>query len=142
MLVRHVMTMGAETIGPGESLRAAAEKMRAHGVGALPVCEGDRVIGMLTDRDSAVRAVALGLDPSTTAVRETMTPQALWCFEDQDTAEAARIMEQKAVRRLMVVDHAERLVGLLSVDDLAVEAQPRLAGEVLDRASALRPPAD
>ncbi len=141
MLVKDAMTIGAETVGPDESLQRAAEKMRVRGVGALPIVSNGRVLGIVTDRDITVRAVAAGKDPARTPVREAMTPQAFWCFEDQDTREAARIMEDRAVRRLMVLDREERLVGMLSVDDLALASERRLAGEVLDRATALRPPA-
>ncbi len=142
MLVRDAMTPRAETIGPEETLQAAAVKMRALNVGALPVKEDDHLVGMVTDRDLAIRGVAPGRDPAHTAVREAMTPQVVWCFEDQDTLEAARIMEDRAIRRVMVLDRGERLVGILSVDDLAAGArQERLAGEVLDSAVAPRPPA-
>ena len=142
MLVRDAMTPHAETIGPEETLQAAAAKMKALNVGALPVKDDDHLVGMLTDRDLAVRAVAAGRDPIRARVREAMTPQVVWCFEDQDTIEAARVMEDKAIRRVMVLDRQERLVGLLSVDDLAAAArQERLAGEVLDSAVAPRPPA-
>lgn len=142
MLVRDAMTPRAETIGPEETLQAAAVKMRALNVGALPVKDDDHLVGMLTDRDLAIRGVAAGRDPAHTPVREAMTPQVVWCFEDQDTLEAARIMEDKAIRRVMVLDRQERLVGLLSVDDLAAGArQERLAGEVLDSAVAMRAPA-
>lgn len=142
MLVRDAMTPRAETIGPEETLQAAAVKMRTLNVGALPVKENDHLVGMVTDRDLAIRGAAPGRDPTHTPVREAMTPQVVWCFEDQDTIEAARIMEDKAIRRLMVLDRQERLVGVLSVDDLAAGArQERLAGQVLDSAVAPRAPA-
>ncbi len=141
MLVKDVMTPRAETIAIQETLQAAAEKMRRFNVGALPVLADDRPIGMLTDRDIVVRGIARGLDPARASVREAMTPQLVWCFEDQDTFEAAQLMEQKAVRRILVFDRDERLVGMLSVDDLAVEArQERLAGEVIDSAAGMHPP--
>jgi CBS domain-containing protein len=141
MLVKDIMTPQAETIAIDDSLQAAAEKMRRLNVGALPVVVDERPVGMLTDRDIVVRGVARGLDPVHSSVREAMTPQLVWCFEDQDTYEAAQLMEQKAVRRLMVFDRDERLVGMLSVDDLAMEArQEKLAGEVIDSAAAMRPP--
>ncbi len=142
MLVRDAMTPRAEVVGPGETLQAAALKMRGYNVGALPVADGEHLVGMITDRDIAIRAVAAGKDPTRALVREAMTPQVVCCFEDEDTLEAARIMEDKAIRRLMVVDRDERLVGVLTVDDLASAArQERLAGEVIDSATSLRPPA-
>ncbi len=141
MLVKDVMTVGAQTVTAEDTIQTAAERMRNRSVGALPVVEGDRVVGIVTDRDIAVRSAAAGRDPTTATVAEAMTPQVFWCFEDQDTGEAARIMEDKAVRRLMVLDREERLVGVLSVDDLALAEESGLAGEVLDRATSPRPPA-
>ena len=127
MLVKDAMTVGAQTVTADETLQAAAQKMRNRAVGALPVVEGDRVVGVLTDRDIAVRACAAGKDPKVTTVAEAMTPQVFWCFEDQDTGEAARLMEERAVRRLMVLDRDEQLVGMLSVDDLALVNETGLA---------------
>jgi CBS domain-containing protein len=142
MLVGEAMTPRAEVVGPEETLQAAAMKMRRLNVGALPVADGERLVGMITDRDIVIRAVAAGKDSTRTAVREAMTPQVVWCFEEHDTLEAARIMENRAIRRLMVVDRNERLVGILTVDDIASAArQERLAGEVIDSAAAMRPPA-
>ncbi len=131
MLVRDAMTWRAETIGPDETLQAAARKMRELDIGALPVCEQDRLVGMLTDRDIVIRAASEGLDPTLTAVRAAMTPQVIYCFEDEDTHGAARLMEERAVRRLMVLDSRKRLVGMLSVDDLAL-VDRALAAEVIE----------
>jgi CBS domain-containing protein len=120
MQVKEVMSPGVECISPGESLREAAQKMRKLDVGPLPVCENDRLIGILTDRDIVVRAVADGSDPHATTVRDTMTPQIVYCFEDQEVAEVARLMEQKQIRRLVVLNRSKRLVGIISLGDLAV----------------------
>ncbi|HTP49320.1 MAG TPA: CBS domain-containing protein [Anaeromyxobacteraceae bacterium] len=140
MLVRDAMTPHVATVAPGDSLQLAAARMGELDVGALPVTEGDALLGMITDRDIAVRAVARGMDPSSTRVAEAMTPQSIWCYEDQDTLEAARIMEAMALRRLMVLDRGQRLVGMITVDDLAsVARQERVAGEVIDRSAARRP---
>jgi len=140
MLVRDAMTRHAETVDPEFTLQEAALKMRHLNVGALPVLDGERLLGMITDRDIAVRGAALGKDPVHTRVRDAMTHQAVYCYEDQDTTEAAHIMEAMAVRRLMVLDRDDRIVGMLSVDDLASQAhQERLAGEVIDAAVTLRP---
>ncbi len=140
MLVRDAMSPHAETVTPDDTLQEAALKMRTLNVGALPVLDGALLVGMVTDRDLAIRAVASGLDPVRTRVREAMTPQSVWCFVDQDTIEAARIMEAMAVRRLMVLDRAQRLVGMITIDDLAAVArQERLAGEVIDHTVVMRP---
>jgi CBS domain-containing protein len=105
-------------------------------IGPLPVCDGDRVVGMLTDRDITVRAVAEGRDPRTTTVRDVMTPDLVYGFEDQDIQDATRLMEQHQIRRLPVLNRAKRLVGMVSLGDLAVRAgNPPLAGEVLEQVS-------
>jgi CBS domain-containing protein len=132
MLVKEAMTRRAETIGPEETLQAAARRMRELGIGVLPVCERDRLVGMLTDRDIVVRSTAEGSDPARAAVRTAMTPQVIWCSEDDDIQRAAELMERKAVRRLMVLGPGRRLVGMLSVDDLAL-VSGALATEVIER---------
>ncbi len=131
MLVNEAMTRRAETIGPEETVQAAARKMRELGIGALPVCERDRLVGILTDRDIAVRSAAEGRDPALATVRSAMTPQVIWCSEDDDVQAAAKLMERKAVRRLMVLGSGKRLVGMLSVDDLAL-VSAALATEVIE----------
>jgi CBS domain-containing protein len=131
MLVRDAMTRGAETISPGESLREAARRMKAAGVGALVVTEQDRIVGILTDRDIVVRSTAEGTRPAEADVRSAMTPQVIDCREDEALEEAATRMARGAVRRVVVVDGDQRVVGLLSVDDLALRS-PALAGEVLE----------
>ncbi len=130
MIVRDAMTRRAETIGPGETLQAAARKMRELDIGALPVCHQDRLVGMLTDRDIVIRSTAEGLDPARAMVADAMTPQVIYCFDDEDIYSAARLMEDRAVRRLMVLDSGKRLVGLLSVDDLSLVSQAAAAGVV------------
>jgi CBS domain-containing protein len=105
-------------------------------VGPLPVCDGDRLVGMLTDRDIVMRAVAEGCDPSTTTVREAMTPDIAYCFEDQDVHEAARLMAQYQIRRLPILNHDKRLVGMIALGDLAVSpGNQQQAGEVLEQIS-------
>jgi CBS domain-containing protein len=130
MIVRDAMTRRAETIAPGETLQTAARKMRELRIGALPVCENDRLVGMLTDRDIVIRSTAEALDPAQATVATAMTPQVIYCFDDEDIYTAARLMEERAVRRLMVLDSEKRLVGLLSVDDLSLVSQAAAAGVV------------
>ena len=132
MLVKDAMTRRAETIGPDETLQAAARKMREISIGALPVCEHDRLVGMLTDRDIVVRSTAEGRDAASATVRTAMTPQVFYCFEEEPLHNAARLMEEHSIRRLMVVDVQKRLVGILSADDLALVARG-LAADVLER---------
>jgi CBS domain-containing protein len=135
MLVRDAMTSRAETIGPEETLEAAARRMKEHGVGALVVVDEDRVVGILTDRDIVVRSIAEGVDPSEAEIRSAMTPQVLECREDDELEGAATRMAQGAVRRLVVLDASGKLVGVLSVDDVALES-PALAGEIVEHVRA------
>jgi CBS domain-containing protein len=136
MQVKDVMTRGAECIAPDESLQEAARKMRALDVGALPICDNDRLTGMITDRDIAVRAVAEGRDPKTTHVRDAMSKGVNYCLEDDDVAEAARLMKDRQVRRLIVLDRNKRLAGIVSLGDLAVQTgDEHLAGKTLEQVS-------
>ena len=134
--VQDVMTKGAECVSPSTTLQHAARKMRNMDVGPLPVCDNDRLVGMITDRDITVRAVADGCDTRTATVREVMTPEVLYCFEDQDVQEAARLMQENQVRRLLVLNRDKRLVGIVSLGDLAVETGDEvLAGQTLEEVS-------
>jgi CBS domain-containing protein len=111
--------------------------MKNLNVGVLPVCgDNDRLVGMITDRDIVVRAVAEGCDPRTITVKEVMSPDVLWCFEDQDVKEAAQLMRENQVRRLVVLNHDKRLVGIVSLGDLAVETgDEKLSGSTLEQVS-------
>jgi CBS domain-containing protein len=130
------MTRKVENVGPDATLVEAARKMRSLDVGALPVCQGDRMIGMVTDRDIAVRAVADGCDPNVTAVRQAMSDEPVFCYEDETVESAAALMERKQIRRLPVFDRNKRAVGIVSLGDLAVRNRDdRLSGEVLERVS-------
>jgi CBS domain-containing protein len=137
MKIKDIMTPNPECIRPDNTLQEAARRMRDLDVGPLPVCgDGGRPVGMITDRDITVRAIAEGKDPRTTTVREAMTEEIVSVFEDQDVAEAARVMEEKQIRRLLVLDRDNRLVGIISLGDLAVESGDRAkAGEVLQEVS-------
>ena len=136
MLLRDVMTANVEDIPPQMSLSEAAQKMRLLDVGALPVCENGRLIGMLTDRDIALRAVAAGRDPRQTQAREVMTPSVIFCYEDEDVRDAARMMEDKQIRRLLVFDHNGCPRGIVSIGDLATRIRDEhLSSEVLERVS-------
>jgi CBS domain-containing protein len=135
MLVRDAMTRRAETIGPDETLQAAARRMKQSDVGALVVCDDARVIGILTDRDIVVRSIAAGRSPAEADVRSTMTPQVMECCEDDELEGAATRMARGAVRRLVVLDAARKLVGVLSVDDVALHS-PALAGEIVEHVRA------
>ena len=136
MQLKDVMTPHVDVIAPEATIREAAETMRHLDIGPLPVCEGERLVGMLTDRDMTVRAVAEGRDPVTTLVREVMTPDVIYGFEDQDVQDAARLMEQYQIRRLPVLNRSQQLVGMVALGDLAVHAGTRpVAAEVLEQVS-------
>jgi CBS domain-containing protein len=111
--------------------------MKELDVGMLPVCgDNDRLVGTLTDRDITIRAVAEGLDPRTALVRDVMTPSVVYCFEDEDVEEAARLMKDNQVRRLVVLNRDKRLVGIVSLGDLAVDTgDEHLAGSALEAVS-------
>jgi CBS domain-containing protein len=135
MKLRDVMTPGVECVGPDTSIQEAARKMRDLDVGPLPICDNDRLAGMVTDRDITIRAVAEGHDPKECKVRDVMTRDVVYCFDDQDVKEAARLMEEKQIRRLVVLNRDKRMVGIVSLGDLAVDASKRQAGEVLQAVS-------
>lgn len=137
MQVKEVMTAGVECAHSYDPIAGAAQRMRDLNVGSLPVCgEEDKLVGMLTDRDITVRATAAACDPCGTMVRDVMTPDIITCFEDEDVRHAAEIMEERQIRRLPVLDANKRLVGMLSLGDLAVKtADERLSGEALERVS-------
>jgi len=133
MRVEEIMTPDVECIEPNRTLQEAASRMRALDVGPLPVCENKRLVGMITDRDIVVRSVAEGHDVRTEKVCEAMTPDIACCREDQDIQEAARIMNNKQIRRLPVLNRDRRLVGIVSLADLAVgSGSAQLAGQTLE----------
>jgi CBS domain-containing protein len=136
-LVREVMTRRAEVVSPDDTLQAAAHLMRVLNVGFLVVREAaGEALGVITDRDITVRATAEGREPHGTYVRDAMTPQLFACYEDEEIWVAARHMAQTAVRRLVVFDRDRRVVGVLSVDDVArVLGAEQLAGDVLRHAA-------
>ncbi len=136
MLVKDIMTSNPEVVSPGDTLEQAARKMELLNVGPLPVCEGIRLVGMLTDRDITVRATAAGCNPKTTLVSDTMSQDLVCCHEDDDVRDAARLMKEKQVRRLPVLNRAGDLVGIVALADLATEAgEQGQPGEVLEEVS-------
>lgn len=136
MQVKEIMTCSVETINSDANLVEAAEKMKSLEIGALPVWEADELVGMITDRDITVRAIAERKDPSSTSVKEIMTSDVCCCFEDDDIHEAARMMEEKSIHRLLVVDSSNDPVGFVSLSDLAVKSHDEhLTYEVLERIS-------
>jgi len=118
MKIGSAMTSDVKVMSPDETIRAAAEIMAAMDIGLLPVSENDRLVGMISDRDIAVRGVAAGKGPNT-RIGEVMTYDVRYCFDDQDTDEILETMADLQVRRLPVLDRSKRLIGIISLGDLA-----------------------
>ena len=136
MQVKDIMTRDVEMISSDAKIIEAAQKMKLLEIGALPVWEGDELVGIITDRDITVRAIANGKDPAAAQVSEIMTPQIFYCYQDDDIRHAARMMEEKSVRRLLVLGSESEPVGFLSLADFSVKCRDeRLTGEVLEKVS-------
>lgn len=132
MQTKDLMTANVECISPAANLQEAAARMQALDVGALPVGENDRLVGMITDRDITLRSVSQGQDPKLDTVRDAMSPHVVYCFDDQDVEEAAQIMHDKQIRRLPVLNRAKRMVGIISLGDIATSSEDnRVSGEAL-----------
>ena len=134
MKVRECMTSDVVVASPGESICEAAQKMAECDAGALPVGENDRLVGMITDRDIAVRAVAKRLSPDT-PVRDVMSKEILYCFEDEDLEQVAGNMGDQQIRRLPVLNRDKRLVGIISLGDIAQGADSGKTGHALEEIS-------
>jgi CBS domain-containing protein len=135
MKVSEVMTTEVETISADQTAREAASFMLRADAGSIPVCEGDRVIGMITDRDIAVRGVAEGRSPDT-PVSELMSDGIICAHEDDDIGQVAQRMSDQQVRRIPVLDSDEKLVGIVSLGDLTRETNGEAAHEALEGVSA------
>src|SRR5690242_2712371 len=129
--VADVMSREVKLVGPDDNVRQVAQIMREADTGILPVAEGDRLIGMLTDRDVTVRLVAEGRDPGQTKVRDVMTADIRYVFEDEDLEHVAENMAEQRVRRLPVMNREKRLVGVVSLGDMAKGRRSPLAGRAL-----------
>lgn len=134
MKVEDIMTTKVESVLPTTTLRAVARKMSDLNVGALPVVDDGNLIGIITDRDVSVYAIAMGHDPQSTEVQKVMTREVYTCGVGEDISEAAKIMEQHKIRRLTVMSGDQSLAGFLSVDDIA-PVSGDLAGAVLEAAT-------
>jgi len=131
MQVSEVMSREVRIANPQQRISEAAKTMKEIDAGVLPVGEGDRLVGMITDRDIAVRAVAAGLGPDT-PVREVMTADVRYCYEDEELVDVSRAMAELQVRRLPVVNRDKRLVGILALADIAASESPRVAGKAVE----------
>ncbi|HSG27562.1 MAG TPA: CBS domain-containing protein [Candidatus Krumholzibacterium sp.] len=140
MKVSEVMTSAVETIGPGDTAWYAASRMSELDVGLLPVAEEGRAIGVLTDRDIALRCCGEGRDPRSTEVSEIMTTEVIQCEETEELGQASKIMQDRKIRRLLITNEDGRIAGLLSVDDLATRMHdPSVYSRVLENVSLAAP---
>src|SRR6267154_2442463 len=132
MQVNEVMTRTVRIAAPDDTIQRAAQMMAEADAGVLPVGENDRLIGMITDRDIAIRGDACGCDPTRTSVRQVMTHEDVkYCFEDEDIDHVARNMAQLQVRRLPVLNRQKRLVGIVSLSDISHRTDASAAGDAL-----------
>jgi CBS domain-containing protein len=132
MKLGSIMTGGIESVRPQATLAEAAKKMASQDIGSLPVCAGrHKVVGIITDRDITVRAVARGMDPNQTRVEEVMTREVLSCSSEADVEQARALMEKRQVRRLLVTGVDDSPVGIVSLGDIALCLRESQSGEVL-----------
>jgi CBS domain-containing protein len=131
--VSEVMTHGVYTTSPDETVQVAAQTMADLDTGVLPIGENDQLIGMLTDRDLSTRVVAEARDPTTTLIRDVMSPDVHYCLEHDSVEEVAAKMSLWHVRRLPVLNREQRVVGIVSLGDLARQARPEIAGGALGK---------
>ena len=131
MLVRDIMTRDVQLLAPHNTLQEAARLMRDDNIGSLPVADGDRLVGYLTDRDLVIRGLAEGLSGDS-HIHDVMTDQVLYCFEDEDVEEVAVNMADNQVRRLPVISREKRLVGIVALGDLATKAADASAEDALE----------
>lgn len=130
MIISEVMTRDVRIASPEDSLQSAARIMEEEDFGSLPIAENDRLVGMLTDRDITIRAVARGLSPKDCKVREVMSADVRYVYDDESDNDVAQVMGALRVRRLPVLSRDKRLVGIVSLGDLAL-TQPESAGDAL-----------
>jgi CBS domain-containing protein len=136
MKVKEIMHSGVAWVAPDEPLANVANVMRKQDVGAIPVGENDRLIGMVTDRDIAIRGFVQGKDPLQMTARDVMSKGITYCLEDEDVDDAVRLMEDKQIRRLPVINARKRMVGMVSMGDVAARVPASLAAEMLKSVSA------
>jgi CBS domain-containing protein len=135
MQIKDVMTADVSFVNADTSILEIARKMRDHDIGSTPVVENDRLVGMVTDRDIVVRLVADGGDGRVKTARDAMSPRVLYCFGDETVEAVLENMGDQQVRRLPVVDRDKRLIGVVSLGDLALSGKRRAAGEALKEIS-------
>jgi CBS domain-containing protein len=129
--VSDVMTRGVRSLSPRDSVVKAAQAMQELDVGAIPVCNEERLVGIVTDRDLVVRGLAQARLDANTTIDQVMSRQPLWCFENQPIDDVMAYMQKSQVRRVPVIDQDNHLVGMVSLGDLAVKSDEQQAGRAL-----------
>ena len=135
MTIRDVMTTEVKLVHPDTKIAEAASVMRDFDIGSLPVVDEGEPMGMLTDRDIAIRVVAEGKDPKEVSVREALSEGLTYAYDDQSLEEAAKLMKEKQLRRLAIFDRDKNLVGVVSMGDVAVKGDTQMAGKVTEEVS-------
>ncbi|EWY39404.1 hypothetical protein N825_06840 [Skermanella stibiiresistens SB22] len=121
MLIREIMTRDVEVVAPSDTIQRAAKLMDDLNVGVLPVCEGPKLVGLVTDRDITVRATSVGKSPSECKVAEVMTDDPRFCYEDDVVSDVSRLMGDMQIRRVPVLDNQDKLIGIVSLGDIATD---------------------
>jgi CBS domain-containing protein len=121
MKIQEIMTRNPEVVTPDSSLQVAAQKLESLDIGSLPVCNGKKLVGVITDRDITIRATAQGRDPGEVKVSDVMTDHVHYIYDDQGVEDAAQLMKENQIRRLPVVNRDKELVGIIALGDLAVD---------------------
>ncbi|NEX61122.1 CBS domain-containing protein [Noviherbaspirillum galbum] len=138
--IADIMTRDVTSVAPEETIRRAAELMDDLNIGALPVCNGEELVGMITDRDITVRATAQGMAPDETAIEDVMTSNVTWCYDDQEVDEVMGQMADSQLRRIPVIDHNTRkLIGIVSLGDVATKHSAGVDRTLEDVSSPSRP---
>lgn len=134
--ISEVMTRGVQTLAPHDTVVRAARAMQELDVGSIPVCDGERLVGIVTDRDIVLRAVAEDRSNTDTRLDAVMSPEICWCYDDQSVDEVMQTMRDEQLRRIPVVDRDKHLVGIVSLGDLAVQVDEKAVGQALEGISA------
>ena len=136
MFAKDIMSKKPEFLPPSATLKQAADQMRTHDYGFIPVGENDRIVGAVTDRDVIIRAIAEGKDPNKTTLRDVMTKGIHYCFETDSLDKVAQQMEEFQIRRLVVLNKDKRMTGIISLGDIATKCQDKkLSSELVDAIS-------
>ncbi len=136
MKVKEAMHQGVQWVEPSTPVKEIAKLMRDHDIGAIPIGEADKLIGMVTDRDLVCRGLAQGGDANKLTARDVMSKGIVYCRENADLSEAVRLMQTNKIRRIPVINEAKRMVGMLAIGDITHASPRALAGEMMTAVSA------